>query len=243
MLVVLLLLLIVAISGDPVWITSLPKRYPLDPIISRISMGCGGMYGVYKFSNDYTATSVFMGNVHDNIVVNFDTSFTFEEYKNMKCNVSIEGAPNSCVGHLFVPIFSSIYDRTVHGLLQLKKFSKGGIILSGHFEGGSLAYLFAYSLMNAYDIKVNSVVTFGSPPVGNEHFINWVCERVDCIRYTDMHDPIPLMLSEPFNWGSVEALISNRMAVRRVDQERIVMNEEKLKRWKSEQEYLGYKKC
>ena len=67
------------------------------------------------------------------------------------------------------------------------------VIVTGHSLGGAVALVFAAMLQNdGFDVKL---ITFGSPPVGNQTFVDSI-KALDHIRYTHIFDIVPKVKKE-----------------------------------------------
>jgi len=77
------------------------------------------------------------------------------------------------------------------------------LIISGHSSGGGLATLLAYDLVNEY-IFLNSNIllyTFGSPRIGNVHFVNsFISLNITSNRVTYKKDIVPHLPEELFGF-------------------------------------------
>ncbi|MET9295823.1 hypothetical protein [Streptomyces sp. NPDC003077] len=73
----------------------------------------------------------------------------------------------------------------------------GGLILTGHSQGGVLATLSAYRLAQR-GIPVRAVYTFGSPRPGDDTFRDRYDQEVEHYRFESVADIVPLLLPPPF---------------------------------------------
>lgn len=119
--------------------------------------------------------------------------------------------------------FEGLKDQVVRTVVRyIKQVEK--IHFVGHSLGGALATLFAGHVSRYYrgyidgflrDVKV-SCHTFGSPRVGNKHFVRWFKENVnDCARITNVRDPVAQMpLSGYFEHVSDAKCIMEDMTIK-----------------------------
>jgi hypothetical protein len=90
---------------------------------------------------------------------------------------------------------------TLFGTLWKHKNSKTRIICTGHSLGGALATVAAACIKALFkDAFVVECYTFGSPRVGNSHFVNFFDKHVDrsirCVHSADIVTRIPSFLYE-----------------------------------------------
>lgn len=68
------------------------------------------------------------------------------------------------------------------------------IIFAGHSLGGALAQIAAAYYGDVFDFAHVACHTFGSPRVGNSHFVEWFEKNVDeNVRVANRKDPVPMI--------------------------------------------------
>lgn len=77
--------------------------------------------------------------------------------------------------------------------LMTSKYSTKQLLITGHSLGGALSTIFAFDLKyNDYDYDINSIITFGSPRVGNAYFSNYFYSfNLYSKRVTHHNDIVP----------------------------------------------------
>ena len=102
-----------------------------------------------------------------------------------------EGRPNVLLHAGFRNKFASIQSNALEVLLDSEHlFDK--VIYTGHSLGGALATVAAPIVADWLDDKQHHCLTFGSPRVGNQAFVDWFGRSIDVnIRITNEKDPIP----------------------------------------------------
>jgi len=94
----------------------------------------------------------------------------------------------------FYNLFSSL-DDMIYNILDVMvvKYNTNTLFITGHSLGGALASLMAFDVKyNNRDYNVKSVITFGSPRVGNPYF-STIFNRfqMDSYRITHHYDMVP----------------------------------------------------
>lgn len=92
----------------------------------------------------------------------------------------------------FYTQFKSIEIEITKRLVHHSDASK--IIFAGHSLGGALAQIAAAYYGEIFDYSFVACHTFGSPRVGNTHFVEWFSKHVDeNVRVSNRFDPVPMV--------------------------------------------------
>jgi pimeloyl-ACP methyl ester carboxylesterase len=92
----------------------------------------------------------------------------------------------------FYTQFKSVELELTKRLLKSDDATK--IVFAGHSLGGALAQIAAAYYGEIFDFSYVACHTFGSPRVGNSHFVEWFEKNVDeNVRVVNKRDPIPMV--------------------------------------------------
>jgi len=94
----------------------------------------------------------------------------------------------------FYKAYLSVQNELFNNLYSLiNQYNLKTIIITGHSLGGALSTLFVYQILTStYNIRVGSIITFGSPRVGNYEFVkSFELYKVQSFRITHYHDIVP----------------------------------------------------
>jgi hypothetical protein len=103
----------------------------------------------------------------------------------------IDKAANICVEAGFYKLYEKLYPYIYDEIDKLsKKYKTNNLLLTGHSMGASIGSLFAYNLSKSiYNI---TLVTFGSPRVGNYDFVqDFFTQKILSLRITHYYDIVP----------------------------------------------------
>lgn len=153
---------------------------------------------ILGYNNKYDAIFVaFRGsnNIQD-WISNFHVSkiYPYEKYE----NVGVEKGFYSIYKTFDSPIFSNIVYLSL-------KYDTNNIILTGHSLGAALSTLLAFDILNdeVYDgLKIYSLITFGSPRVGNKEFVNSFI-NINSFRITHYYDIVPHLPQEFLKYNHI----------------------------------------
>lgn len=84
-----------------------------------------------------------------------------------------------------------------------KKYPNASLILGGHSLGGVLATIAAADIYSKFNKKIDTLITLGSPRIGNNIFKKWFENTVkptQMFRITYSSDPIPYLIPEKVLW-------------------------------------------
>ncbi len=101
---------------------------------------------------------------------------------------------NIAVEKGFYNLFDSLQTNIYNVLNDLTfKYNTTQVILTGHSLGGALATLNAFDILYyKKDYKIHSLITFGSPRIGNEYFaITFESYNIYSNRITHFYDIVP----------------------------------------------------
>jgi predicted lipase len=166
--------------------------------------------GAYAFSilKEKTLYVIFRG-TNDSQDVVIDLNFILISF--IECN-------KKCKVHRgFLKQFSAIKDPILKTIVENANNIEN-IIFIGHSLGGALAILFTGYVASLYPkIKV-SCHTFGSPRVGNKHYVKWFQNNVscsNCVRITNQNDPVTqIPISGYFQHVSIAKCMMNNLTVK-----------------------------
>jgi len=82
----------------------------------------------------------------------------------------------------------TVYPQVLSSILSEENYDKKAVYVCGHSLGGAVAGIVGWAL--AESLRPNTVVTFGSPKIGNEAFSRTLTNRMDVIRYINSGDII-----------------------------------------------------
>lgn len=103
----------------------------------------------------------------------------------------------------FYTQFKSVQIKLTKLLMKMTTDVKR-IVFSGHSLGGALAQIAAAYYGDVFEELFIACYTFGSPRVGNSHFVEWFTKSVDDhVRIAHDRDPIP-MIPSMFYWVHTE---------------------------------------
>lgn len=135
-------------------------------------------------------------NQYDAIFVGFRGSSNIQNWlDNLKVDfIKPYNSSSIAVEHGFYKIYNALNQQlhtTVSNLLL--KYNTNRILVTGHSLGGAIATLFAFNICY-YEMpyQMYSLVTFGSPRVGNEYFSEYIstCDFTS-FRITHHYDMVP----------------------------------------------------
>ena len=101
-------------------------------------------------------------------------------------------SPTICVEKGFYTIYTNMYED-IHKVIEKYTQYTQCIIFTGHSLGGAIATLFAYDMVKQNNKNIH-VITFGSPRVGNEEFVQDFITMQDTnasYRITHKYDIVP----------------------------------------------------
>lgn len=116
---------------------------------------------------------------------------------NVDCKVPTNTTDFFFFSGFFLTMQQQTLNRTVQALQKAKnKFPSYSIILTGHSLGGAKAMINALYLSKFYSdtLPVDSVYTYGQPPLGSTNFGTWVANCIGpkkIIRVTSQWDLVP----------------------------------------------------
>ena len=109
----------------------------------------------------------------------------------------------------FYQSYQAIYQEVVKAIVDTTyKYKTNQIMLTGHSLGG-ISTLLAIDLKNNYpDYHITSLVTFGSPRMGNSEFVKMFRELdINSIRVTHYYDMVPHVPEERFGYQHIPSEI------------------------------------
>ena len=146
---------------------------------------------ILGYNNKYNAIFVaFRGssNIQDWISnFHFSKIYPYEKYE----NVGVEKGFYSIYKTFDSPIFKNIVYLSI-------KYNTQNIILTGHSLGAALSTLLAFDILkdDVYEgYNIYSLITFGSPRVGNKEFVNSI-NNINSFRITHYYDIVPHLPQE-----------------------------------------------
>jgi predicted lipase len=105
---------------------------------------------------------------------------------------------NVCIETGFYKLYQKLNYSIMKGLSGLQNRN---LLITGHSLGSALATILSYDLCNTYNI---TLITFGSPRVGNKEFVN---NFKDCNiiskRVTHYYDIVPHLPEESLNYKHI----------------------------------------
>ena len=154
----------------------------------------------YYFSDDFTDTQGFVVGDEKKIIISFtgtegkiaDWVTDIKVFK----ETWIEANPMGEVHNGFYGALSSVWDELYEEIINLRTNNQS-IWITGHSLGGALATLAAATLqLQAPDVKVGGVYTFGQPRIANHKFsknYNAVLKNVTfrCVNNNDVVTRVP----------------------------------------------------
>jgi hypothetical protein len=155
--------------------------------------------------NDATLTNVIENNGERAIVGAYTTNdFLFVAFRgstnieNWIDNVQFSftcpyESPNLCVETGFYKVYSSMQEAVTQSLLHLVQYyGIKNVVVTGHSLGAAIATLMAYDLYISNTFDKISLITFGSPRVGNEAFVSDIVNKsISSLRITHAYDIVP----------------------------------------------------
>ena len=117
--------------------------------------------------------------------------YPYDKYE----NVGVENGFYSIYKTFELPIFSNIVYLSI-------KYNTSNLILTGHSLGAALSTLLAFDILNddVYEgFNIHSIITFGSPRVGNYEFSNAI-KNINSFRITHYYDIVPHLPQELLNY-------------------------------------------
>jgi len=106
--------------------------------------------------------------------------------------------------------FYHLYDNLKPSILEILsslaiKYNTNQLLITGHSLGGALSTLLAFDLKyKNYDYDIQSVITFGSPRVGNDYFSKtFYSFQLYSKRITHYHDIVPHIPEEFLNYEHI----------------------------------------
>lgn len=106
----------------------------------------------------------------------------------------------------FYKIYNSLRDTLYNKLDELSlKYKTNNILITGHSLGGAIASLFAFDICYySLPYKINTLVTFGSPRVGNNHYSEYMYSfQLVSYRITHYYDIVPHVPEEKLNYKHI----------------------------------------
>ena len=132
------------------------------------------------------------------IFVAFRGSENFQNWiNNMKISKTMpySSYPDVAVEKGFYESYTYISSEIQECVLKLSaNYNTNNVMITGHSLGGALAYLYAFDVMINLPktLIIDSVITFGSPRVGNNLFVNLYNSYViPSFRITHYYDIVP----------------------------------------------------
>ena len=153
----------------------------------------------YEFITSSDDTQVYVCKVGDTVHVTFrGTSSIQDVLKDLDIKrTRITGKIKVHKG--FYTQFQSVQIKLTKSLIKLTENAKR-IIFTGHSLGGALAQIAAAYYGDVFEDLFVTCYTFGSPRVGNSHFVEWFSKNVDeHVRVVNEFDPVP-MIPTMFYW-------------------------------------------
>ena len=112
--------------------------------------------------------------------------------------------PDVAVDKGFYKAFGQIRERLIQNINQIYKLNPEiSFLITGHSLGGALATLTVFELIYIYDMdpKIFSIITFGSPRVGNDIFKkHLMIHMAKSWRVTHYYDIVPHVPEEFMNY-------------------------------------------
>lgn len=109
----------------------------------------------------------------------------------------------------FYESYQSIYQDVIEAIINTTyKYKTNQIILTGHSLGG-ISTLLAVDIKNNYPrYQITSLVTFGSPRMGNPEFVKMFRKfNINSIRVTHYYDIVPHLPQERFGYQHIPSEI------------------------------------
>ena len=216
-------------TTPPYWFGSINQFTP--KFSAQLAFNCIDKVPTTYILNPYTGVKVRMYTFPFHHIVAVDADIQLEDIAHTHCNVTL---PAGCVGHIYDYLF-----KTVQASLDLYlMYNIHPIIFVGHSVGGTLAQYMAYHVLQQQG-KVQRVETFGSPPVGNRSFNDWVCMHTQCIRHHNVNDPVPHLSSPVFQYHErIQVDIGSTDTV-----EQLQVYKQDLMHSFDHAKYYGFKRC
>lgn len=104
--------------------------------------------------------------------------------------------------HEYMYIQSSLFENL--GVLK-EKYNTNKLIITGHSAGAAMGTLMVYDILSTYtEYNIQYLVTFGSPRVGNQHFMDYL-SSYDFISYriTHYYDIVPHVPEELLGFSHI----------------------------------------
>ena len=106
----------------------------------------------------------------------------------------------------FYKIYNSLQDilyKTIHNLTI--NYDTNNILITGHSLGGAIASLFTFDIYyNSFPFQVKSLITFGSPRVGNNYFSEYMYSfPFTSYRITHYYDIVPHVPEELLDYKHI----------------------------------------
>lgn len=142
------------------------------------------------------------------IIIAFRGSWYLDNEGNMDLSNFITDAQDSQISAIcsecsihkgFYSSYTLIEEELRKKIIRLQEAYNGGLIFTGHSMGGALATIACISLNRFQSLSSSSLITFGSPRVGNDKFASHVNTNVygKNFRVTYQSDPVTRVPSTP----------------------------------------------
>ena len=124
---------------------------------------------------------------------------------NIRMTYPYKSFPNVGVEAGFYKSYNILYDEIIVAIRETSyKYRTTQLLLTGH-SLGSIATLLAFDIINDYkQYKIHSLVTFGSPRIGNNEFVdNFKILNINSFRVTHYYDLVPHLPLESFGYSHI----------------------------------------
>jgi hypothetical protein len=155
------------------------------------------MRAIVGFNKEYDSTFVsYRGSENiENWINNIKIKFTYP----------YSSFPNAGVELGFYKSYQAIYQDVINAITSTaKKYGSNSLLLTGHSLGG-ISTLLAVDIKKYYpEYVIKSLVTFGSPRIGNPNFVKMLRElNITSSRVTHHYDMVPHVPEERLGYQHI----------------------------------------